>query len=101
MICARTLFSLHARGNRRDHGRSHLELILAVLDSVPPGDPVEVGVGRPDFALFSFSNTSSLTGQSSPALALAVMNCVPSGGLPSMSSTDGRSFVPASAASFD
>src|SRR5262249_47127670 len=44
--------TLHARGNRCDHGRSHLELILAVLDSVPPGDPVEVGVGRPDFAFF-------------------------------------------------
>src|SRR5215470_9747381 len=52
MIRKRTLLSLHARGNRCDHGRSHLELILAVPDSVPPGDPVEVGVGRPDFAFF-------------------------------------------------
>src|SRR5262245_13230268 len=49
----------------------------------------------------SFSNTSSRTGQSRPALALAVMNCVPSGGFPKISSTDGCSLIPASAASFD
>src|SRR5262245_49142103 len=38
---------------------------------------------------FSFSNTSNRTGQSRPALALAVINCVPGGGLPKMSSTEG------------
>ena len=40
-------------------------------------------------SLFSFSNTRSRTGQSRPALALAVINCVPSGGFPKMSNTDG------------
>jgi len=34
-------------------------------------------------------------------LAFAVMNCVPSGGLPKISSTEGRSLMPASAASWD
>src|SRR6516162_5513151 len=37
----------------------------------------------------SFSNTRSRTGQSRPALALALTNCVPSGGLPKIRSTDG------------
>src|SRR6516162_6929776 len=37
----------------------------------------------------SLSNTRSRTGQSRPALALALMNCVPSGGLPKIRSTDG------------
>src|SRR6516165_10692687 len=59
MIRERALLSLHARGDRRDHGRSHLELILAVLDSMPPGDPVEVSVGRPDFAFFVLEHEQS------------------------------------------
>src|SRR5262249_9525160 len=46
-------------GNRRDHGRSHLELILAVFDSMPPGDPVEVGGGRPDFDFFVLEHEQS------------------------------------------
>ena len=45
--------------------------------------------------------SSSRTGQSSPAFGLEVMNCVPSGGLPNTSKVEGRSFIPASAASFD
>src|SRR4029453_5719612 len=52
-------------------------------------------------SLLSFSNTSSRTGQSSPAFGLDVMNCVPSGGLPKVRSIDGRSVMPAPAASFD
>src|SRR5215510_5634823 len=55
----RTLLSLYARSDRRDHGRRHLELIVAVFDSVPPGDPVEVGVGRPDFAFFVLEHEQS------------------------------------------
>ena len=43
--------------------------------------------------------TSSRTGQSSPASALAVMKSVPSGGLPNVSSVEGRSLIPAPAAS--
>src|SRR3974390_763283 len=45
--------------------------------------------------------SSRRTGQSSPALGLDVMNCVPSGGLPKISRVEGRSLMPASAASFD
>src|SRR5215471_6406079 len=41
------------------------------------------------------------TGQSNPALGFDVMNCVPSGGLPNTSRVDGRSLMPAAAASFD
>src|SRR6266702_748720 len=45
--------------------------------------------------------SSSRTGQSRPALGLDVMNWMPSGGLPNTSSVDGRSLMPASAASLD
>src|SRR6266702_3241621 len=45
--------------------------------------------------------SSSRTGQSRPALGLEVMNWVPSGGLPNTSSVEGRSLMPASAASLD
>src|SRR2546421_2822786 len=44
---------------------------------------------------------SNRTGQSSPAFGLDVMNWVPSGGLPNTSSVEDRSWIPASAASFD
>ena len=44
--------------------------------------------------------TSRRTGQSRPASGLAVMKSVPSGGLPKMSSVEGRSAMPAPAASF-
>ena len=36
-----------------------------------------------------------------PAFGLEVMNCVPSGGLPNTNSIEGRSLIPASAASLD
>src|SRR5215510_11031925 len=49
----------------------------------------------------SFSNTSSRTGQSSPAFGFDVMNCAPSGGLPNVRSIDGRNVTPVPAASFD
>ena len=49
---------------------------------------------------FSSWLTSSRTGQSRPASGLAVMNKVPSGGLPKISSVEGRSAMPAPAASF-
>jgi hypothetical protein len=39
-------------------------------------------------------------GQSRPDSAFAVMNSVPSGGLPNTSSVEGLSLMPASAASF-
>src|SRR5207237_2145451 len=45
------------------------------------------------------SETNSRTGQSSPEYGLAVRNCAPSGGLPKTSSVEGRSAMPASAAS--
>src|SRR3954465_2641268 len=45
--------------------------------------------------------SSSRIGQSRPAFGFEVMNCVPSGGLPNTSSVEGRSLMPASAASFD
>src|SRR4029079_3174919 len=44
---------------------------------------------------------SRRTGQSRPAFGLEVMNWVPSGGLPNTSSVEGRSLMPASAASLD
>src|SRR4029079_16295609 len=45
--------------------------------------------------------SSRHTGKSRPALGLEVMNWVLSGGLPNTNSVDGRSLMPASAASFD
>ena len=45
--------------------------------------------------------SSNRTGQSRPALGFEVMNWVPSGGLPNTSRVEGRSLMPASAASFD
>src|SRR5882724_9705107 len=45
--------------------------------------------------------SSNRTGQSRPAFGFEVMNWVPSGGLPNTSSVEGRSLMPASAASFD
>src|SRR6266702_2887897 len=45
--------------------------------------------------------SSRRTGQSRPALGFDVMNWVPSGGFPNTSKVEGRSLMPASAASFD
>src|SRR6266581_3472180 len=45
--------------------------------------------------------SSNRTGQSRPAFGLEVMNWVPSGGLPNTNSVEGRSSMPASAASLD
>src|SRR5881275_1233558 len=41
-----------ARRNGADYARCHLELVVAVLDSVPPCDPVKIGVGSPHLAFF-------------------------------------------------
>src|SRR5678816_4561949 len=40
----------HARCNRSDHHRGHLELVGAIDDAVTRGDPRKVGVDRPDRA---------------------------------------------------
>src|SRR5215813_272916 len=42
--------SLHARCNRRDYHRCHLELLSAIDDAVAHGDPGKIGVDRPDRA---------------------------------------------------
>ena len=64
------------------------------------GDVGEIGVDRPDVAL------RVLEDQVAPAnrcrrSGLGVMNCDPRAGLPNTSSDDGRSAMPASAASLD
>src|SRR5215510_9743727 len=41
----------YTRQDRRDHGRCHLELCIAVLDPVALGNPGEIRVRRPDLAL--------------------------------------------------
>src|SRR5262245_31700431 len=45
------LFGFHARGDRFDHCRRHLELLFAIFDCMAEGDPIEVGVGGPTLAL--------------------------------------------------
>ena len=50
-VYGRALLCLYARCDGSDHGRSHFELIPAVLDPVPPRDPIEVGVDSPHFGL--------------------------------------------------
>jgi hypothetical protein len=82
------------RCNRADNHGRHLELRDPVLDVVTPGDPLEIGPDRPYIAVVVLR-------QSSPAFGLDVMNWVPSGGFPNTSRVEGRSLMPASAASFD
>src|SRR5262245_19839337 len=43
----KTASSLHARRNRGDHHRCHLELLSAIDDAVTRSDPGKVGVDRP------------------------------------------------------
>src|SRR5438132_14153030 len=50
------LLRFHARRDRGDNARRHLELVIAVLDSVSPCDPVEIGIGGPDLALLVFED---------------------------------------------
>src|SRR5215472_17031089 len=56
---ASMLLRFHARRDGRDNARRHLELITAVLNSVPPFDPVEISIGGPDFALIVFEDEQS------------------------------------------
>jgi len=48
-----SLLCPHARRDGGDHARCHLELILAVLDSVPPSDPVKISIGSPHLAFLA------------------------------------------------
>src|SRR5262249_62324189 len=45
-----TLLRLNARRDGGDYARRHVELILAVFNSVPPCDPVKLGIGSPHLA---------------------------------------------------
>src|SRR6516165_11908054 len=94
-----SLLCLNARRDRGDYARCHVELILSVFNSMPPCDPIKLGVGSPHLAFLIFVDEKPHW--SSPAFAFAVMNCVPSGGFPKINSTDGRSVMPASAANLD
>src|SRR6188474_1442426 len=49
----------HARCNRSDHHRGHLELVGAIDDAVTRGDPRKVGVDRPDRAGVVLSHQKS------------------------------------------
>ena len=72
-------------------------LLERARDRAPGVVPfLEVELGNAQQSL-----TSSRTGQSNPASAFAVMTSVPSGGLPKLSSVEGRSLIPAPAASSD
>ena len=70
------------------------------MNVVAVRDPLEIGPDRPDVAIIVFGQQQA-TGTSSPASGFDVMNWVPSGGLPNTSKVEGRSLMPASAASFD
>src|SRR5262245_9919247 len=50
------LLRRHARSDRGNDSRRHLELVAAVLDSVPPRDPVEIGARGPDLAFVVFEH---------------------------------------------
>src|SRR5262249_1678403 len=50
------LLRRHARSDRGNDSRPRLELVAAVLDSVPPRDPVEIGVCGPDLAFVVFEH---------------------------------------------
>src|SRR6266702_3382096 len=47
-----SLLCFDARRDGVDYARCHLELVVAVLDSVPPCDPVKIGIGSPHLTFF-------------------------------------------------
>src|SRR5438128_3587603 len=55
-LSSQLLLRFHARRDRRNNARRHLELVIAVVDSVSPCDPVEIGIGGPDLALIVFED---------------------------------------------
>ena len=94
------LFRSDTRSDGLDHARRHLELILAIADSVPLGDPVKSGVGGPHFTLLILEHKEPHRPVEA-SVGIGRDELRSSGGLPKISNTDGWSIMPASAASFD